>query len=105
LFIDRLDGISSYLASDHILNLLEELEGEFPEAKGRMLAVIDRYLTLPQSERDNFRLGRRAGYYRTLDDMANPDLRIRVDQIMHRIETEHPGSLDQVVSDLMESFI
>jgi radical SAM superfamily enzyme YgiQ (UPF0313 family) len=105
LLIENLEGITSYFTSDHILNLLEELDGEFPEAKGRMLAVIDRYLTLPQSERDNFRLGRRAGYYRTLDDMANPDLRIRVDQIMNRIETEHPGSLDQVLSDLMESFI
>jgi len=57
-----------------------------------MLAVIDRYLALPDSERANFRLGRRAGYYRSLEDLANPDLRIRVDQIMNRIETEHPGS-------------
>ncbi len=105
LLIENLDGITSNFASDHILNLLEELDGKFPEAKSRMLAAIDRYLSLPQSERDNFRLGRRAGYYRFLDDLADPDLRIRVDQIMNRIETQHPGSLDQVISDLMESFI
>jgi radical SAM superfamily enzyme YgiQ (UPF0313 family) len=105
LLIENLDGITSQFASDHILNLLEELEGTFPEAKEQMLATIDRYLSLPQSERNNFRLGRRAGYYRSLNDLANPDLRIRVDRILNRIETENPGSLDQVISDLMEAFI
>ncbi len=105
LLIENLDGITSYFTSDHILNLLEELDGKFPEAKSRMLATIDRYLSLPESERKNFRLGRRTGYYRCLDDLANPNLRIQVDQIMHRIETEHPGSLDDVISELMESFI
>jgi radical SAM superfamily enzyme YgiQ (UPF0313 family) len=105
LLIENLDGITSHFASDHILNLLEELDGKFPEAKGRFLAIIDRYLALPQSERDNFRLGRRAGYYRSLDNLADPDLRVRVDQIMNRIEMESPGGLEQVISDLMESFI
>ena len=33
LLIENLDGITSYFASDHILNLLEELDGKFPEAK------------------------------------------------------------------------
>jgi hypothetical protein len=84
---------------------MEELEGTFPEAKERMLATIDRYLSLPKSERDNFRLGRRAGYYRSLNDLANPDLRIRVDRILNRIETENPGSLDEVISNLMEAFL
>jgi radical SAM superfamily enzyme YgiQ (UPF0313 family) len=105
LLIENLNGITSYFASDHILNLLEELDGKFPEAKAGMLASIDRYLALPQFERENFRLGRRAGYYRTLDDMGNPDLRARIDQIRNRIERDHPGQLEQVISDLMEGFI
>jgi hypothetical protein len=105
LLIENLNGITSHFASDHILNLLEELDGVFPDAKASMLESIDRYLALPPTERENFRLGRRAGYYRTLDDMANPDLRARIDQIRTRIEQEHPGKLDQVISDLMEGFI
>jgi radical SAM superfamily enzyme YgiQ (UPF0313 family) len=105
LLIENLDGITSYFASDHILNLLEELDGKFPEAKERMLAVIDRYLGLSTEEKNNFKLGRRAGYYRSLDDMANPDLHARVNQIVQRIETENPGGLDHVISELMESFI
>ena len=105
LLIENLDGIHSRFTSDHILNLLEELDGELPGAKQPMLDLIDRYLALDRSERENFRLGRRAGYYSSLEDLANPDRRARVDQIMRRIETERPGQFEQVISDLMESFI
>jgi radical SAM superfamily enzyme YgiQ (UPF0313 family) len=105
LLIENLDGISSRFVSDHILNLLEELEGELPAAKATMLAVIDRYLGLPQSDRENFRLGRRAGYYHSLDDLDNQNLRPQVDQVMRRIEKESSGSFDQIISELMESFI
>jgi radical SAM superfamily enzyme YgiQ (UPF0313 family) len=105
LLIENLDGITSYFASDHILNLLEELDGEFPDAKEKMLATIDRYIALSGEDRENFRLGRRTGYYRALDDMSNPELRSRVDLIRQRIEKQNPGNLDSVISDLMESFI
>jgi hypothetical protein len=62
-------------------------------------------LTLSRSERENFRLGRRAGFYRSLNDLENPDLRNRVDLIMRRIEMQSPGKLEQVISGLMESFL
>ena len=103
LLIETLGGITSTFVSDHILNLLEEVEGKFPEDKPKMLAVIDRYLALPKAERDNFRLGRRTGIYRTLNHLENQELRSRVDYILKRIEAEDPGGLDQVISQLMES--
>jgi radical SAM superfamily enzyme YgiQ (UPF0313 family) len=105
LLIENLDGISSHFASDHILNLLEELEGDFPAAKATLLAAIDRYLNLPRSERENFRLGRRTGYYHSLDDLSNPNLRPQVDVIMQRIEKESPDKFEQIISEIMESFI
>lgn len=105
LLIENLEGIHSHFASDHILNLLEELNGDFPEAKPLMLATIDRYLALDKEERENFRLGRRGSFYHLLDDMQNPELRAHVDQIRKRVEAERPGQFEQVISDLMESFI
>jgi len=105
LLIETLGGITSTFVSDHILNLLEEVEGKFPEDKPKMLAVIDRYLALPKAERDNFRLGRRTGIYRTLNHLENQELRNRVDYILKRIEAENPGGLDQIISQLMESFL
>ena len=105
LLIENLNGISSFFASDHILNLLEELEGQFPEAKEAMLKTIDRYLGLDQQERENFRLGRRAGFYHSLDDLNNPGLRNQVDPILRRIQAQGPGNFERVISELMDSFI
>jgi radical SAM superfamily enzyme YgiQ (UPF0313 family) len=104
VLIEHLEGIQSTFVSDHILNLLEEVEGKLPEDKDKMLAVIDRYLALPPEERVNFRLGRRAGIYRSVDELSSPEIRLRVDRILRKIETEKLG-LEKVLSDLTESFI
>ncbi len=105
LLVEKLDGIQSTFVSDHILNLLEEVEGRFPEEKEKMLAVIDRYLGLAEEEKFNFRLGRRTGTYRSLNDLSNPDLYVRVDEAVRRIKLEAPGREEEVISHLMESFI
>ena len=105
LFIENMDGITSTFASDHILNLLEEVKGKLPEEKNEMLMRIDRYLALSAEERINFRLGRRAGIYRSMEDLSNPDLRDQVEKALRRIELERPGGIEKVLSDLMESFI
>jgi radical SAM superfamily enzyme YgiQ (UPF0313 family) len=105
LLIDHLEGITSTFASDHILNLLEEVEGKLPEEKEKMLKCIDRYLALSKTERDNFRLGRRVGLYRSVEDLYNPELRSQVERALRQIETERPGGFEKVLADLMESFI
>jgi radical SAM superfamily enzyme YgiQ (UPF0313 family) len=105
LLIENLGGINSTFVSDHILNLLEEVEGKFPHEKGKMLARIDRYLALSSEEKANFRLGRRAGVYRFVDDLSDPALKGQVENAIRRIDLEQPGGLEKVLSDLMESFI
>lgn len=105
LFIENLEGITSTFVSDHILNLLEEVEGKLPEEKGKMLALIDRYLALSAEEKANFQLGRRAGFYRSMDDLSNPELSHQVEKALRRIELERPGGIEKVLSELMESFI
>lgn len=70
LFIEHLDGITSTVASDHIMNLLEEVGGKLPEDKPKMLAVIRRYQGLGDTDRLIYRAGRRGGAYRTLDDLG-----------------------------------
>ena len=105
LLVEQLDGITSTFVSDHVLNLLEEVGGTFPEEKSNMLAVIDRYLALSPERKINFRLGRRGGLYRSLDDLLNEERHKQVQSALERIETESPGAVEQVISDLMESFI
>ena len=69
VLIERLEGISSMVTSDHIMNLLEEVTGKLPEDKGKMLEVIRRYQELPDKERLIYRVGRRGGAYRSTDDL------------------------------------
>lgn len=87
LMLDNLEG-SGYLVSDHILNLLEEVEGKLPEDKPAMLAVIDRYLAMSPEERGNFRIGRRTGYYRYLGDMKDQTLYAQVEALRRRLREQ-----------------
>lgn len=105
LLIEHLEGVTSTFVSDHILNLLQEVEGELPEEKEKMLKLIDRYLALPKEEKNNFRLGRRAGVYHSVEDLAKPELRNQVERALQQIEYERPGGIEKALSDLMESFI
>lgn len=97
--------VTSELKSDHILNLLPEIEGKFPEAKSDCLNIINRYLTLSTQERLNFRLGRRAGYYEKLDDLYDTHKYGRVEEAIKRITSEAPDSIDEVILQLKASFI
>ena len=51
LMIDHLEGITSTITSDHIMNLLEDVSGTLPQDKGKMLAALDAYLQLSEEDR------------------------------------------------------
>jgi histone acetyltransferase (RNA polymerase elongator complex component) len=112
LFIETLEGLHSTLVSDHILNLLEEVQGKLPDDKEKMIRVIDRYLALPSENRLRFRVGRRLGYYRNLDDLQDPDLRRRVVQIIEQVslpdnpeEPKREEDVERAIYGLMENYI
>jgi radical SAM superfamily enzyme YgiQ (UPF0313 family) len=114
LFLETLDGIRSTVVSDHILNLLEEIQGRLPGEKEKMLALIDRYLAWPEEKRLRFRVGRRLGYLRNLEDLDDQNLLLRVDQIIqevHRSIREEQGrdaldhEIEKQIHALMENYI
>ncbi len=104
LFIENLQGIESVFYSDHILNLLEDVNGKLPEDKEKMLKVIDRYLSLPAAERERFCLGRRTGYYRTMDDMQNESLNSSVERTYKQLQ-DKGLTVDQYIKNLMLRFL
>ncbi len=61
------ENLSTYLVSDHMINLLQNVEGYI--ADKRMLQVIDRYLDLPEEDRRVFQLLRRTLRAYDLNDM------------------------------------
>ena len=79
VFIENLE-VTSYLKSDHILNLLMEVEGKMPEDKEECLNVINRFLSLPDEERLNFKVGRRAGLYNRLADLSDSYKHDKIEQ-------------------------
>ena len=105
LFIEHLDGIQSKLISDHIRNLLEEVQGNLSEDKDRMLATIDRYFSLPARDRMIYRLGRWQGLYRRLDDLADLDLYQRFEVIVDRYLAEDPDRLDRDLDQIRQNFV
>lgn len=93
------------LKSDHILNLLPELEGKFPESKQRCLDTIDRYLSMPLQDRLNFRVGRRAGIYEKLNDIFDTAKYQKVEEAVKRVGAETPEKVDTLVEGLKQRFI
>ncbi len=45
--------------------------GQLPEDKSKLLAIMDRYLSMSEPDRINYTLGKRLGYYRQMDDMKD----------------------------------
>lgn len=105
LFIETLDGIESTIVSDHILNLLEELEGTFPGDKEKLMAVIDRYFSLSDDERFVYRLGRRRGIYRRLDDLSDTGVYRRLKNIVDQYQAKGKGQMDRELYKIMHGYI
>ena len=59
--IELAEGVSTTIVSDHILNLLQDIEGKMVEDKDRLLAIADEYLNLPKQEKLEYQLARRLG--------------------------------------------
>lgn len=105
MFIENLEGIESTLVSDHILNLLEDLEGRLPVDKAEMLSLIDRYFAMPAQDRIIFRLGRRKGIYRKLDDLEDRRTYLSLKQIVDYYLSQEPGQVDRDLRKLMHAYI
>jgi len=103
VLIENLE-VTSYLKSDHILNLLMEVEGKMPRDKPKCLGIISEYLSLPEEERLNFKLGRRVGYYQQLTDLKDSYRHDKVDRAIRQIRAEGEN-VDEVLSRAKDGFI
>jgi radical SAM superfamily enzyme YgiQ (UPF0313 family) len=103
--ISGLEGIKTTIVSDHILNLLEEIEGKLPRDKQMMLDVLERYFSLSEEQRLVFRLGRRSGIYRRLDDLSEKGAYGELKNIVDHYEAMGKGSLEEHLSAVMNRYI
>lgn len=104
LLIEHLECHSNYV-SDHITNLLQEIEGKLPQDKEKMLACLDRFQALTPEEKTNFKIGRRVGIYSQLDDLYDVHRRQVVEQVIHRLSQGSNQVDDKTICALMEGLI
>ena len=107
LFIDTLDGITSTVTSDHIMNLLEEVSGKFPGDKEKMLDVIREYQKLPEIDRLIYRVGRRAGTYRSTNDLErDPATYQKIKNLISEVkENEGEQGVEEFVAELVDRYV
>ena len=103
-FIENLEGITSTVKSDHILNLFGDLEGRLPKDKGRMMEILRAFLTLDPQRQRFYQVGRRLGVFYSLSDMQDPLKVAKVKRAWEELGIT-PHNADRVIDELMERFI
>ena len=96
--------VTSTIVSDHILNLLEEIEGRLPWDMPRLLAVVNAYFEMPTERRENFRLGRRLGHYRILADMEDKQRFADVERLRQSL-SERGEDLEEFLANHLARYV
>jgi len=107
LFIDTLDGITSTVTSDHMMNLLEEVSGTFPNDKEKMLDAIRQYQKLPNEDRLIYRAGRRGGTYRSINDLnRDPETYQKIKNLISEVkENEGEQGVEKFIAELVDRYV
>ncbi|MBF0378390.1 MAG: radical SAM protein [Desulfamplus sp.] len=104
LFLENLEGITTTIKSDHILNLFEEIDGKLPEDKLKMTNVIRKFLNMSPKEQMLYQVGRRTGLFSRLDDMNDFGRRSIADR--HCLDFNvTPENVDIVIDEIMKRFV
>jgi radical SAM superfamily enzyme YgiQ (UPF0313 family) len=104
LFLEALDGIDSYIKSDHILNLFETIDGKLPQDKENLIGIIDRFFELSPQNQVMYQVGRRMGFFRGPEDMVNSPYLDQVQQACQNYGIT-PDNVDSVIQELMNRFV
>ena len=97
LFIENLE-CHSYLVSDHIANLLGEIEGQLPQAKVSLLKIINEYQSMPLAKRLDFQLKRRLRTHLAVHGGITKDLNHLVQNAFSAIESQSPEMETEVTA-------
>jgi len=99
--LERLDGVTSTVQSDHIMNLLEDVAGRLPEDRQTMLEPIERFLNMAPSDRECFIVGRRIGRYRCVADYV----RLNEVEMLRGELVKRFGSVEQGIQAILVNFV
>ena len=104
LFLESLSGITSAVKSDHILNLLPEVDGQLPQDQARLIGIVRTFLNMAPELQIIYRVGRRMGILSGLGDLEDAGKIARIEASCREYHLR-PDNVDAVTDDLMRRFI
>ena len=103
-FIEHLDGITSTVVSDHMLNLFQDVKGRLPRDKERMCKIIRAFLAMDPRQRMVYQVGRRVGLLSCLGHMEAPHRVAEAEAICRRLDVT-PENMDEITDQIIKRFI
>ena len=99
------DSIDTQVKSDHIINLLETVDGQISKDKDKLLSVIEEFENLNEEDQKKYQLARRMGMVRQVSDMdiIGDESRQRVESILEDLQT--PKEFEEVLGELISRYI
>ncbi len=102
--IENLEGITSVLKSDHILNLFDDLEGKLPDDQERMLDLLRVFLAMDPQRQRLYQVGRRLGILRRLGDLDDPHRFAETEKACHALGIT-AENIDEIAAELMTRYL
>jgi len=99
--ISLLDNITSYIQSDHVMNLIEDASGKMPDDKEFILSHFDKFLAMSEEDQECFIVARRTGSVRFLADYRKTS---QIENMRDRLLKMY-GSIDKASIELSSAFL
>lgn len=103
-WLESLQGITSTVRSDHVLNLFPEIDGVLPGDKGAMMEPLQKFLDLEPYDQMLFCIGRRTHRLHTIEDLQHPATRDSIVALSSQLGAT-TDNFDDVIDTLMKRFI
>jgi len=105
LLIENAKNCTGVLASDHIINLLQEIQGRLDADREKMLAIIEDYFSLTKAKQRIFQLARRSGWVVSPAELEllPPERLEKLARIAGAVENE--AQWDKKINEMMAGFI
>ena len=104
LMLQALDGITSTVKSDHVLNLFYEVEGKLPQDKERMMQPLQEFLALSPQEQMVYCIGKRTHCLTRLSDLEDPVMRGNAQRACKELGAT-VENMDSIIDAIMKRFI
>ncbi|MEI6825943.1 MAG: radical SAM protein [Desulfuromonadales bacterium] len=101
LLLERLEGVTCTVRSDHSYNLFQEVDGVLPRDKERLLELLLSFIAMPPEERVLFQLGKRSGHFLRLGDLQIPGRRAQVAETC-RVAGITPDNADVWIHEMIQ---